>query len=260
MKFTAFTKSLFSLGFIVFCSSDLQSQQIDVGPDELSSPTPMLSPEEEKAAFVRIWFAGIGGDGLQICLSNPSQAGEPLVIAKNPRNFSFSTGYRDVPAGKYSVLIVSEKLPESPLATVNADLRSKEFYTLLIQSHSGRPHITLIDDTLTSKRPKATSGTPTDPEYTRAMTVFHFAPEYRIELQVEAIPIDHNLPFGREFSLANLPKKDLNLKVLAQKGDEPPVVSEVEVELATHESVSVLLITDVYGRFAPRAILNGLLD
>jgi hypothetical protein len=208
--------------FLFFVAAGLLAQQ--------STPAP-------KVGYIRFWNMLPPQNGSFEVRKISGPGTEETVASATAYRYS---SYRELNNGRYR-LGVFKTATNAPLKIFDVDLKPETYFTILVSPQS----IDMFDET---NDPKATSGTLTIRNYFSGLTVTASA---------DNEPIGGTLAYGQSFTAAGFPLKRLRLTLRTHLPNGTPAESEAEADFIASKRATVLIIPDSYGRFRPRATIDG---
>jgi hypothetical protein len=206
--------------FLLFSASLAQQQ----------SPAP-------KVGYIRFWdmLPPQSGSYEVRKISGPGSE-ESLV---NAMAYRYSS-YRELNTGRYRLGVFKAGM-NAPIKVFDVDLKPDTYFTILISPQS----IDMFDET---NDPKATSGILTIRNYFSGLTV---------SVSADNQPVGGALTYGQSFTAAGFPLKRVRLTLRTRLPNGTPAESEAEADFTASKRATVLIIPDSYGRFRPRATIDG---
>jgi hypothetical protein len=167
-----------------------------------------------------------------------------------------TTGYTELPAANTTLRLVRKTGDKtSDLAKVSAPLKAGSFYTVIVQKQGGRHTLALVDDT-----PKPPEKKKDSAETPPKQVVFHnFLADSPTEISSTNPPFKQEIHFGKSATVSDLPARVFNVTMPVKTGDKVDTTS-IEIDLRTYDSLSFLIVKDLYGRTAALVFPNGKLE
>ena len=209
--------------------------------------SPSATPVRPPVSNVRFW------NMLPRTPGAPVTAGELELLAG--ANQRVSTGlpanhfaiYTPLPPGSYNFLVQSVADPKGPPLRLTVPLKADTYGTVLVSEREGRPQVEWIDDTID---PKLADKTPT------RLTVRQFIAGASVTVVADARNRTPPLGVGETVTLNDLPGKAMMLKVEAFVNGKRQVWSSF-ADFSTARRMTLLVISDPYGRFRPVIAVDG---
>jgi hypothetical protein len=237
-----------------------------------SSPSPSPSPESEEtakdhSAYLRVWTmipaevpAPIVGDAPKLAedltLVYMDEAGMPQPIASHLEPFTAS-GYAEYSPETRKILLVrkaGKSLQE--LSHTKAGMRPGMFLTVVVQKENGSYSLSILDDT--PKPPEQKPGEPPPPP-PKQLLLHNFLAGEAFTVSSKDASFSRNVPFGSPQLVTELPGKIFNIQV-PMTVKKRQYISNIEVDLKANDSLSVLLVKNLYGQTAVMVLPTGKLE
>lgn len=230
-------------------------------------PSPTPEAASTASAYLRVWSmlpaevpAPIVGDAPSLAeeldLVYMDEAGAPQFLARHLRPFSTNGYAEQEPATRKILLVRKTGSSFQELAKLDAVLKANTFFTVVVQKENGRYFLALIDDTL--KPPKQEPGQPPPPP-PKQIVLHDFLPGDAITVSSKAAGFSQTVSFGAPQIITGLPEKIFDIQVpLKIKNRE--FLNNIEIDLKENDSLSVLIVQNLYGRPAVTVIPNGKLE
>jgi|GEM_PF-6113171 len=259
-KFARLKIPFFVVAGLLACAA-LQGQDFSAPQEVVPPPVEEVPAANPKLAHVRTWFMARPAQPVDVVLTAGS-APEDVLVSKPPAYFY--CGYREAQPGSVRLQVYPRGSRERPLASREARLEARRFYTVLIRPGSGGSgyELELLDDTLSETPAPSESATPPSapPAARHRIILYQFIEDRAVDLDIPALEFSGQLPPGDTRSLEAPSALPVVIRFKFQDDAGKEVVGETDANLQEIPSLSVLIIRDLYGRFSPRLVANGILD
>ncbi len=263
-----------SLGATTPLSGQQESPAADRAPQEGSASaqaTPVPHPPKPRTeAYVRTWImlpadeptAMVGEapdlkDRLRIEYSQGS--GSPQVLVNRATPFQLRS-YTEIPPGRYTFRMVRDRDgdPEE-IASADVTLKAGSFVTLIAYPKDGRIVFTLADDTKSARQAPEREGAQPPPPPPKEIVFYNFVPATTVRVRSEEPAFERTLHYGAVERISPLPAKLLNIQTIQTVNDREQIIT-TEVDLPIYDSLSFVIVQDIYGRSVPGTVPNAVVD
>lgn len=234
-------------------------------PAEIGSP-----PEPNGDASIRIWtllpaevpaeefgVAPTLKDDLSLVYDLPDGTEQALVSKVAPYGL---IGYRGIDPGGYKIRLVqkSKNGAKTELASESLNLRPNSFTTLVLHKTGGSYKLLAVDETGAARKPLSESGDQPPPP-PKEIVFYDFLPNTQVSVEAKKPAIKKALSNGKIERIGNLPASIFTLETTGKIGKKP-FTSQSEADLVSYDSLSYVLIEDIYGRVVPAVLPNAVMD
>lgn len=233
--------------------------------DQEAERTNAPTTSNETDGFIRVWtlveaeipgkqFGAVGKLNKKLGVVKQGGTGEPLYLISNPYPYMLS-GYATITPGKHKIALVDiEKEGAPPIETLEVEVTPSSFHTLIILRNGEEYSLNLIADTVSS----AGKGDdlPKVQPAVEGLVVYNSLEGSSTALVSENPPIQKVVASGVTGKIEGLPRNVINMKI-ATKVAEEIHNAEVEVNLRDYNSLTCVIIKDLYGRVVPALLPNA---
>ncbi len=178
---------------------------------------------------------------------------KPQSIAGNLRPFSVG-GYAEfTPATREIRLIQNNGKSQLELAKAKVEMKPGSFHTIIVQKANGQYALSSIDDT--PPPPKNADGS-TAPPPSKRIIFYNFLPGDTVNISSKDAGFLKTVSFGSPQMAAGLPGKIFSVQ-MPLKTKKREFTSDIEVDLQTNDSLSFVIVQNLYGKTAAFVIPNG---
>lgn len=206
--------------------------------------TPAPKASKKKEGYLRFWNMLPKTEGeLVLIMADQTPEGVAL-LSGSPHNYQAS--YIGMTPGHYAFKVVRRSDPATVLQNFNVILRGDVYVTFLASIFENRVKVEMLDDTY-------------DPAValTGKLTVRHFFPGASVVITVGNRISSRPLGFGETQSLEGLPLESVELKMKATDPKGQTQLWSTFFDFAAARHATLLVLGDRYGRFRPRAAVDG---
>ena len=225
-------------------------------------------PVDASFGYVRIWvmipqelpadeFGAAPKLRDSLSLSYRTADGNEETLISNPYPYMIG-GYREISPGKRTFQLNRKKGGESEVVgSLEMDVESKSFSTIAITKKGTSYQLEAIPDTETADEKSQSDASDTEPK--KQIVCFNFLPGAKVVVSSVDPKFSVEVQPGNPVTIPDLPSKVFTMTTDGSY-DGKSISGEFEVDLSGNDSMSYVIIQDIYGRTVPALLPSGKLD